>query len=221
MGSDSYNPHWATLSAKSSLAMKLFKKNLKPKLGHGCFLDPNPSSILGAESSSTRNKNPSPSLNFHLQGFERKSEARISFSSLTSLSLTWTSSWSSKLSSNSTFFVQKQWERKGGRLTCQWSSSKLVSHILELFSPSHSSCKYKCKIRMISSNSHSICTSKNLKNFTKPWNYLQIINGLWTLLSPLLVCFPHSSLVWPIDEEKTRIYNLLQNVYFSTMFQNE
>ncbi len=81
-----YNPHWATFSAKTSLAMKLFKFKKKPKLGHGFFW-PNPSSILGAKSSSTRNKNPSPSLNFHLQGFEKRSEAWISFSSLTEFEL--------------------------------------------------------------------------------------------------------------------------------------
>jgi len=33
------------------------------------------------------------------------------------------------------------------------------------------------------------------------------------------MCLPQSSLVWPSNEEKT-IYNLLQNAYFSTMFQN-
>jgi hypothetical protein len=67
MGWVSYNPHQATLGAESSLAMKLlnffyfFLK--KPKLGHGFFLDPSPSSILGAKSSLMRNKNPSQRLN--------------------------------------------------------------------------------------------------------------------------------------------------------------
>jgi hypothetical protein len=35
------------------------------------------------------------------------------------------------------------------------------------------------------------------------------------------VCLPQSSFVSPPNEKQTRIYNLLQNVYFSTMVQNE
>jgi hypothetical protein len=113
-----------------------------------------------------------------LQGFKRKSKARISFSSLTKFDLGLDLKLELQVELKLNFFLQKKWERKGGRLTCQRSSSKLVSHILELSSPSHFSCKHKCKIRMNSFNSHSICTSKNLKNFTKPWNYLQITSGL-------------------------------------------
>jgi hypothetical protein len=65
-------------------------------------------------------------------------------------------------------FFSKKKVQEGRRLTCWRSSSGLASQILELFVPSPSSCKHKCKIKILSSYSHLICTSKNPKSFTKP-----------------------------------------------------
>jgi hypothetical protein len=72
---------------------------------------------------------------------------------------------------------------EGKGLTCPLSFSRLVFWILELFVPSPSSNKHKCKIRITSSTSHSICTSKTLKASTNT----RIIHRLLTAYE--LYCF--------------------------------
>ncbi len=133
------------------------KKNLN--LGFMSILDPSPS--LGSYSPHCNHsrRNPSSSLDFFIihnrvstwLGVQvgAPSQAQIWF-----------------------YFFQKKKGQKGRGFTCRWSSSTLVSQILQLSMPSPSSCKHKCKIKFLSYYFHSICTSKNPTSFTKPYNYL-------------------------------------------------
>lgn len=88
----------------------------KPKLEHGFFLDPSPSFILGGKSSLMRNKNPSPRLNFCLQGFERKYELKFGFLFIFNRVWAWLRPWVGALSQAQTqLFSSKKMGARGRR----------------------------------------------------------------------------------------------------------
>lgn len=110
---------------------------------------------------------------------------------------------------------------EGGGLTCLLSFSKLVFRILELFVPSPSSNKHKCRRIITSSTSHSICTSKTLKASTNTRIIHKLLAAYELYYFFFLCVFPKALSCHLLMKNKQEFIIYYKMHIFSTMVQNE